>query len=53
MFISTNELTLDALAVVVIFGIGFLLWTLAHLFRDTHPHPIPRQELFIQRPQRR
>ena len=32
-----NRLALDALALVVTFGIGFLFWTLTHLFRETHP----------------
>lgn len=47
MVIAANKLALDALALVVAFGIGFLVWTFAHLFRESHP---PREEpgnLFI------
>ncbi len=37
MDLHPDQLALDALALVVTFGIGFLLWTLTHLFRETHP----------------
>lgn len=36
MVINANTLPLDALAIVVTFGVGFLLWTLAHLFLESH-----------------
>jgi hypothetical protein len=37
MDLHPDQLALDALALVVTFGIGFLLWTLTHLFRETRP----------------
>lgn len=37
MDLHPDQLALDALALVVTFGIGFLLWTLTHLFRESHP----------------
>ncbi|HTX40472.1 MAG TPA: hypothetical protein VMD25_01490 [Acidobacteriaceae bacterium] len=36
--LSLDELPLIGLAVVVAFGIGFLLWTLAHMVGEMHPH---------------
>ena len=49
MQISTNTLALDALAVVVTFGVGFLLWTLAHLFREGHSGSGARTQPFEPR----
>jgi len=36
--LSLDQLPLIALALVVAFGIGFLLWTLAHMIGELHPH---------------
>lgn len=33
-----DRLPLIGLALVVAFGIGFLVWTLAHLVGELHPH---------------
>jgi hypothetical protein len=53
MFITANSLGLDALALVVTFGMGFLVWTLAHLFGEAHPQEEPGPHLFIATRQRR
>jgi hypothetical protein len=37
MDFHADQLGRDALALVVTFGIGFLLWTITQLFRETHP----------------
>ena len=47
MVITVNGLALDALALVVTFGLGFLVWTLAHLFREAHPGEESAGQLFI------
>ena len=47
MVVGTNALALDALAVVVTFGLGFLVWTLAHLVRESHTHREQAGSLFI------
>jgi hypothetical protein len=47
MVIHLDQLPLDALAVVVTFGVGFLIWTLAHLFRESRPNREHRANLFI------
>ncbi len=52
MLIGTDSLALSALAIVVAFGVTFLLWTLAHLFRESHPPSGSRTQLFIPRPRR-
>jgi hypothetical protein len=52
MVISSNALALDGLAVVVAFGIGFLLWTLAHLFRESQPRNDAGQLFVVSHPRR-
>lgn len=37
MAISLHQLAFDILGLVVAFGIGFLIWTFAHLLRESHP----------------
>jgi hypothetical protein len=41
-----DQLAIDVLAVVVTFGIGFLCWTLGHLFRESHPQTDATGQLF-------
>lgn len=44
--LSLDELPLIGLALVVAFGIGFLLWTLAHMIGELHPHTTDLVRLF-------
>ncbi|HTW48498.1 MAG TPA: hypothetical protein VMD92_11140 [Acidobacteriaceae bacterium] len=37
MSISGNQMALDGLGLVVLFGIGFLLWSLGRLIRESRP----------------
>jgi len=52
MSITEATLPLDALALVVTFGIGFLLWTLAHLFLESRPHDDKGRPYLVSRPRR-
>jgi hypothetical protein len=37
MSIPANQLALDALSLVVLAGIGFLVWSFGRLLRESHP----------------
>ncbi|MGC2637871.1 MAG: hypothetical protein WA294_11880 [Acidobacteriaceae bacterium] len=52
MVVSTSALALDALALVVTFGIGFLVWTFAHLVRESRSHDDKGQLFIASRPRR-
>ncbi|HEY6445030.1 MAG TPA: hypothetical protein VIY53_01120 [Acidobacteriaceae bacterium] len=52
MVIHLDQLGLDGLAVVVTFGIGFLIWTLAHLVRESRSHDNQGQLFIASRPRR-
>lgn len=52
MVIHLDQLGLDALVIVVTFGVGFLVWTFAHFFREAHPHSDKGQLFIVSRPRR-
>jgi hypothetical protein len=52
MSISGNQMALDALSVVVLSGIAFLVWSLTCLFREAHPRHEKGRLFFISRPRR-
>jgi hypothetical protein len=52
MSISGNQMALDGLSLIVASGIGFLLWSLTRLYRETHPRHEKGRLFLASRPRR-